>query len=40
MFKKQTAVIKISTDAEVISLDADLRMDGISPLERSLTFIS
>ena len=33
MCKKQTAVSHSSTEAEIISLDADLRMDGISALD-------
>ena len=32
MCKKQTSVSRSSTEAEIISLDAGLRMDGISPL--------
>ena len=32
MCKKQTSVSHISTDAEIISLDAGLRMDGIPAL--------
>ena len=33
MCKKQTSVSHISTDAEVICLDASLRMDGIPALD-------
>ena len=33
MCKKQTSVSHISTEAEVISLDASLRMDGIPALD-------
>ena len=33
MCRKQTSVSHISTEAEVISLDADLRMDGIPALD-------
>ena len=33
MCKKQTSVSHSSTDAEVISLDAGLRMDGIPALD-------
>ena len=29
MCKKQTSVSRISTEAEIVSLDAGLRMDGI-----------
>ena len=32
MCKKQTSVSNSSTEAEIISLDAGLRMDGISPV--------
>ena len=33
MCKKQTSVSHSSTEAEIISLDAGLRMDGISALD-------
>ena len=33
MCKKQTSVSHSSTDAEIISLDAGLRMDGIPALD-------
>ena len=33
MFKKQTAVSHSSTESEIISLDANLRMDGIPALD-------
>ena len=33
MCKKQTSVSQISTEAEIISLDARLRMDGIPALD-------
>ena len=33
MYKKQTAVLHGSTESEVISLDAGLRMDGLLALD-------
>ena len=33
MFKKQTAVSHSSTEAEIISLDTGLRLDGLPALE-------
>ena len=33
MCKKQTSVPNSSTEAEIVSLDADLRMDGIPALD-------
>ena len=33
MYKKQTTVAYSSTESEIISLDAGLRMDGIPALE-------
>ena len=33
MFKKQTAVSQSSTECEIISLDAGLRMDGLPALD-------
>ena len=33
MWKKQTSVSHSSTDSEIISLDAGLRLDGIHPLD-------
>ena len=33
MFKKQTSVSRSSTESEIISLDARLRLDGIPALD-------
>ena len=33
MFKKQTSVSHSSTESEIISLDAELRLDGIPALD-------